>query len=218
LPINDAPVISANEQTLTRTDSLQITLGFIAVSDIDAGRFDVSVSFSVQDTSVGHFGFDALTNREANRNPCVMNADNTSVVCTEGLSALNEKWFKLIVYYPGTTGSQVITVFADDLGHTDKWDRPLNDTKLVLVNIGEDTGLITETGDDNTLTIAVAVSVAGAVGAVALVLFLVRDKLAGQTDAYFDSLTEPISTGGVSPIYQAAGISGQNPTYIPQTI
>jgi hypothetical protein len=216
LPINDAPVISATEQTLTRTDNLQITLGFIAVSDIDAGRKNVDVSFTVQDASVGHFGFDALTSREEKSNPCTMNADNTSVICTDDLVSLNEKWFKVIIYYPGTTGSQVITVFADDLGHTDKWDRPLNDTKLIIVNIGEDTGLLETPGEDNTLTIAVAVSVAGAVAAVALVLFLIRDKLAGQTDAYFESLTEPLSTGGVNPVYQQAGSSGQNPTYVPR--
>lgn len=216
LPINDAPVIAATEQTLTRTDNMQITLGFISVSDIDAGRKNVSVSFTVQDNSVGVFGYDSLTGRQERTNPCTMNAANTSVVCTDDLDTLNQKWFKLIIYYPGTTGSQVITVFADDHGNTDKWLRPLNDTKLVSVQIGEDTGLLTDPGTDNTLTIAVAVSVAGAVGAVALVLFLVRDKLAGQTDAYFESLTEPLSTGGVNPVYQQAGSSGQNPTYVPR--
>jgi hypothetical protein len=216
LPINDAPVIAATEQTLTRTDSLQITLGFISVSDIDAGRKNVNVSFTVQDTSVGHFGFDSLTSREERLNPCTLNAANTSVLCSDDLASLNEKWFKVIVYYPGTSGSQIITVFADDLGHTDKWDRPLTDTKLVAVSIGEDTGLLTDPGTDNTLTIAVAVSVAGAVAAVALVLFLIRDKLAGQTDAYFESLTEPLSTGGVNPVYKQAGHSGQNPTYVPR--
>ncbi len=216
LPINDPPVIAATEQTLTRTDNMQITLGFISVSDIDAGRKNVNVSFTVQDNTVGVFGFDSLTSREERTNPCTLNAANTSVVCSDDLASLNEKWFKLIVYYPGTSGSQVITVFADDLGHTDKWDRPLNDTKLVSVQIGEDTGLLNTPGTDNTLTIAVAVSVAGAVGAVALVLFLIRDKLAGQTDAYFESLTEPLSTGGVNPVYQQAGSSGQNPTYVPR--
>lgn len=216
LPINDPPVISATEQTLTRTDNMQITLSFISVSDIDANRKNVSVSFTVDDSSVGVFGFDTLSNREERSNPCSLNSANTSVVCTDDLTSLNEKWFKLIIYYPGTSGSQVITVFADDLGHTDKWDRPMNDTKLIAVQIGEDTGLLSDPGTDNTLTIAVAVSVAGAVAAVALVLFLVRDKLAGQTDAYFESLTEPLSTGGVNPVYQQAGSSGQNPTYVPR--
>ncbi len=226
LPINDPPVISGKEFTVTRSEGLKVPLSALEVSDIDVTRLQsVIVTLTVNDNT-GTFKFEgndadaivkpiAIERGETPAAPCTLSEDGYSVECRDVLERLNELWFKTIVFYPGGDNRHVITVFADDQGHTDKWDRPLNDTKLIVVNIGEDTGLIDTPGTDNTLTIAVSVSVAGAVGAVALVIFLVRDKLAGQTDAFFEQLSEPLTTGGVNPIYQSNVVGGENPVYQP---
>jgi hypothetical protein len=226
LPINDPPVISGKEFTVTRSEDLKVPLGALQVSDIDVTRLQsVIVTLTVNDNT-GTFAFEgndaeaitepiAIERGETPSPPCTLSEDGFSVQCRDTLERLNELWFKTIVFYPGETPRHVITVFANDQGHTDKWDRPLNDTKLIIVTVGEDTGLLGTPETDNTLTIAVAVSVAGAVAAVALIIFLVRDKLAGNTDAFFEQLTEPLTTGGVNPIYQSNVVGGENPVYQP---
>ena len=112
------------------------------------------------------------------------------------------------------TAAYQVYITVNDLGNVDKENRPLTSQLVLTVTpqsnlVGQNNGVT-----DNTLTIALAVSAAAAVGLVVGVIMYVRKKYqAAGVDNYFDNLSNANNTATTSAIYAGRFQEGVNPFY-----
>lgn len=219
LPINDAPTITSQDSyQITRdADGTRFLLSDVTVNDIDAFRKKIFFSVRLADESSGRLeaeGSNAELAFSGSKAPCKLNEAKTEVTCTDPQADINVWISSSIVFYPAnTTGTFYLNLFVNDLGNTDKDNRPLTANKTITVLVNEDTGLLPDTPTDNT-GIAVGLSVAGAaaIAGVAVLIAKLR-KRNDVVDNYFENLTDSIQTGANNPMYQAAYSDAANPLY-----
>lgn len=228
LPINDPPYIQANntvtitapstgdlppftfrEFNLGDPDSRKKEINFVVAIPAEAGTLNVTDPRA----------FESVSNKPA---ACIdiSNGTFTAISCTDPQSLLNELYFKSVVFTPFEGQmSTIVSVFVDDLGNTDKFQRPLNASLDITVQYSRDTGLIEETTTpDNTLTIALSVSAGAAIAGVAAAIALARKARAAQVDDFFEKLGDTFDTANTSPIYQGDQLKQFNsPFYQPKT-
>ncbi len=219
LPINDAPTITAQDtyQVTRDADGTRFLLADVSVNDIDAFRKKIVFSVRLVDENSGRLEAEgsnadlAFTGAKA---PCKLNAAKTEVVCTDPQADINVWISSAIVFYPAnTTGTFNLFLYVDDLGNTDKLQRPLTANKTISVLVNEDTGLLPDTPTDNT-GIAVGLSVGGAAAIAGIAVLIAKLRKKNEIiDNYFDNLTDTIQTGANNPMYQAAFSDAANPLY-----
>jgi hypothetical protein len=228
MPINDPPYIQANE-TVTITapndgDLPSFTFQEFSLGDPDARNkeitFIVAIPAEAGSLNVTYArAFEAIGSKPA---ACTDISNDTiiAITCSDPQSLLNELYFQSIVFQPFEGQmSTLISVFVDDLGNTDKFQRPLNASLDIKVQYSRDTGLIEEnTTPDNTLTIALSVSAGAAVAGVAAAIALARKARAAQVDDFFEKLGDTFDKSNTSPIYQGDQLKQFNsPFYQPKT-
>jgi hypothetical protein len=106
-----------------------------------------------------------------------------------------------------------LNIVVDDLGNTDKLQRPLNNSKEFVIMISDETSVTTNVGNSNALTISLLAAGAVALGIVFLVIWRLKDRFKAPTDEYFANLTEPLEKGEINPLYEDKFASGTNPLY-----
>jgi hypothetical protein len=221
LPINDAPTITSRDsyQVTRETDGeTRFILSDVSVNDIDAFRKKIVFGIRLTDENSGRLeaeGSNAALAFEGAKAPCKLNEAKTEVICTDPQSDLNVWIGSAVVFYPAnTTGTFNLFLYVDDLGNTDKLQRPLTANKTITVLVNEDTGLLPDTPTDNT-GIAVGLSVGGAAAIAGIAVLIAKlKKKDGVIDNYFDNLTDSIQTGANNPMYQAAFSEAANPLYL----
>jgi hypothetical protein len=219
MPINDAPTITAGDSyqiTRETEGETRFLLSDVSVNDIDAFRKKIIFSVRLADESSGRLeaeGSNADLAFAGPKAPCTLNEAKTEVVCNDPQADINV-WITSIVFYPAnTTGTFNLFLFVDDLGNTDKLQRPLTANKTITVFVSEDTGLLPDTPGDST-GIAVGLSVGGAVAIAGVAVLIAKLRRKNEAiDNYFDNLTDTINTGANNPMYQAAYNDAANPLY-----
>ncbi len=221
MPINDAPTITARDsyQVTRETEGeTRFILSDVSVNDIDAFRKKIVFGIRLTDQDSGRLEAEgsnadmAFTGAKA---PCKLNEAKTEVICTDPQADINVWIGSAVVFYPAnTTGTFNLFLYVNDLGNTDKLQRPLTANKTITVLVNEDTGLLPDTPTDNT-GIAVGLSVGGAaaIAGIAVLIAKLRKKN-DVVDNYFDNLTDSIQTGANNPMYQAAFSEAANPLYL----
>jgi hypothetical protein len=220
LPINDAPTItSADTYQITReTDGeTRFLLSNVVVNDIDAFRKKIVFGIRLADENQGRLeaeGSNADLAFKGSKAPCVLNEAKTEVICTDPQADINVWLSSAVAFYPAnTTGTFNLFLYVDDLGNTDKFQRPLTANKTITVLVNEDTGLLPDTPTDNT-GIAVGLSVGGAAAIAGIAVLIAKLRRKNELiDNYFDNLTDTIQTGANNPMYQAAYADAANPLY-----
>jgi hypothetical protein len=147
--------------------------------------------------------------------PCKLNEAKTEVVCNDPQADINVWISSAVVFYPANTaGTFNLFLYVDDLGNTDKLQRPLTANKTITVLLNEDTGLLPDTPVDNT-GIAVGLSVGGAVAIAGIAVLIAKLRKKNDViDNYFDNLTDSIQTGANNPMYRSAFSESANPLYL----
>jgi Domain of unknown function (DUF4114) len=208
LPINDPPVIQStlgDTISITSSDTALLNLGFLSFSDIDSGRKAVNVTIKLTGPSPS---FVIPTDTRFTK---ACQVDDSLLTCFDAVTVISDLWIKQV--FVNVSAQSFVDVTIDDLGHTDKWDRPLNDTKRFTINVREDTGIVTTTVDDVSLAIGLSISLAASVGAVVGLTMWLRKRYAGVSEGYFESLTEKIVDSNQNPLYVATNLEGANPLY-----
>ncbi len=227
LPINDAPVISTQYGGRTaypdQNGVPMVTLNDVDLSDIDSGKNKIDLIISCSVGSIQVLADGAMENRTSGSRvieaPCMEITDTNGfpgVKCHAPQDQLNEVYLHStkILFDGVETASYQVFITVNDLGFTDKEDRPLSSQLILSVTpqsnlIGENNGVT-----DNTLTIALSVSAAAAVGLVIGVIFGVRRRYqAAGVDDYFDNITNMNNAASTSAIYAGRFQEGVNPFY-----
>jgi hypothetical protein len=227
LPINDAPLISTQYGSRTAypgQDGIPIvTLNDVDLIDIDSGKNKIDLFISCSVGSIQVLADGAFENRTSGSRvieaPCTVITDSNGfpgVKCHAPQDQLNEVYLHSTkISFEGIeTAAYQVFITVDDLGNTDKEDRPLS-SQLIL-SVTPQSNLITDNDGvtDNTLTIALSVSAAAAVGLVIGVIFGVRRKYkAAGVDDYFDNITNNANSASTSAIYAGRFQDGVNPFY-----
>lgn len=207
LPINDPPVIRStmgDTISITSSDTALLNLGFLTFSDVDSGRKSVNVTIKL----TGASSFVIPTDDRFSK---VCQVDDKLLTCLDAVSVVSDLWIKQV--FVNVSAQSFLDVTIDDLGHTDKWDRPLNDTKSFTIIVREDTGIVTDTVDEVSLAIGLSISLAASVGAVVGLSLWLRKRYAGVSEDYFESLADKIADSNQNPLYVATSLEGANPLY-----
>jgi hypothetical protein len=221
LPINDAPVITAqNSYTVTRDSEAETKFLFsdISVNDIDAFKKPITFTIKLLSENSGRLeahGSNTDLAFGGKKPRCVLSEDKTEVVCNDPQTDLNVWISSAIAYYPNVdnAGEFKVLLSVDDLGNTDKLQRPLTDNKTITVFVNEDTGLLPDTpGDSTGIAVGLSVGGAAAIAGIAVLIAKLRKRNA-VVDNYFENLADNVQTGATNPMYQAAYSDAANPLY-----
>jgi hypothetical protein len=221
LPINDAPTITSRDSYQVTRDTegeTRFILSDVAVHDIDAFKKKIIFGVRLTDENSGRLeveGSNADLAFKGPKAPCKLNEAKTEVVCNDPQADINVWISSAVVFYPANTaGTFNLFLYVDDLGNTDKLQRPLTANKTITVLLNEDTGLLPDTPVDNT-GIAVGLSVGGAVAIAGIAVLIAKLRKKNDViDNYFDNLTDSIQTGANNPMYRSAFSESANPLYL----
>jgi len=202
-PVNRPPeVIPGGPFRVVVGDTLPLTE--TSVTDPDVGNFNLQVSLTLAEGSIGTF---TLTDERAFQGPCAWNADNTVLTCTAALNKLNN-FLASLTFTSDVTGVHYIVVSVDDLNNgasSDLRGTPgLTDSDNVEITVVPPSSIVNDENNQD-LTIALSVSGAGALAALGIGGFFLGRKLkkAAPADDYFNFMNEDTNDIKINPIFNS---------------
>lgn len=229
LPINDPPTIFA--QYVTRAAYLDesgiptVALYDVVIDDIDAGRNNLLVNITStagSNVTIDYDGAfeDKVVNGRVIPARCSRITDDNGfdgVSCLDSKEYINEILLKSTrIQLESSTQSYQIYIYVNDLGSTDKEDRPMESSLILMASL-ESSLILAVTNSTNDTSLTVTLSVSGGVSVVVLILSVVLFSCKGngdKIDTYFEGIAhsnpngngeQPSSDPVVEPTIEGAG-------------
>jgi hypothetical protein len=215
LPVNKPPQVNVGGPYTVTTGQL-LPIPDTNVYDADGGNFPLLVTITLDQGSIGTF---TLSDERAfNQNACQFNNDKTVLTCKASQTKLNGL-LATLTFQSDSVGQHYLNVLVDDLNNGGTFEvrgQPgLTDSDQIQITVIPPSVTVVQEGN-NDLTIALAVSGAGAalflgIGAIA---FRKKLKRAAPADDYFDFMNEASSDVKSNPLFQSKYNGGSdNPVY-----
>ncbi len=216
-PVNRPPTVTVGgPYRVVQSDTLPITE--TTVADPDVGNFNMLVTLQLEAGSTGTF---TLTDDRAFKGPCSWNADNTVLSCKAPENKLNS-FLASLTFTSDVTGVHHIIVTVDDLNNgatSDLRGTPgLTATATMEITVVPPSTVVTDNNNQD-LTIALAVSGAGALAALGIGGFFLGRKLkkAAPADDYFQFMNDDSTDVKINPLFASKfGGPADNPVYTAQ--
>jgi hypothetical protein len=203
LPINDPPTIFA--QYTTRTANIgangvpSIGLHDVVIDDIDSGKSNLLMNITSGAGSNITIAYDGAFEEKTVYGrlipaPCSRITDEegrNGISCLDSKDYLNELYLKATrIELQTDSQSYQIHITVNDLGATDKEDRPMESSLILFASL-ESSLVLATTNTTTDETLMVTLSVSGGVSVVVLILGIVvfSCKGNGDIDGYFEGIT-----------------------------